>query len=97
MFLHLNVGLLSTNMDERTIRDALQGAKEGGIRNIVALRGDPPVGAVKWEASSTGCVGLRNVCRSPVCFSALACGLACILAVRDAPPFALSHPPALSV
>lgn len=34
--------LTCTNMSRRTVDDALESAKEVGIRNILALRGDPP-------------------------------------------------------
>lgn len=36
------------------IRKALQQAKDAGIRNIVALRGDPPAGAEEWTAAEGG-------------------------------------------
>jgi len=36
------------------VQVALQEAKQAGIRNIVALRGDPPKGAEKWEAIEGG-------------------------------------------
>lgn len=35
--------LTCANMSEATLRDALDQAKDGGIRNILALRGDPPL------------------------------------------------------
>eukprot|EP00049_Salpingoeca_infusionum_P026010 m.23206 g.23206 ORF g.23206 m.23206 type:complete len:331 (+) comp8462_c0_seq2:74-1066(+) len=47
-----NMHLTCTNMHLDTVDTALQGAKEAGVRNIVALRGDPPVGQERWEASS---------------------------------------------
>lgn len=34
--------------------DALEGCKKVGIRNIVALRGDPPAGQAAWEAVEGG-------------------------------------------
>ncbi len=36
------------------VRDALQEAHDGGIRNIVALRGDPPAGEEEWTAAEGG-------------------------------------------
>ena len=36
--------LTCTNMSRSAVDDALEGAKEVGIRNILALRGDPPRG-----------------------------------------------------
>ena len=41
-------------MPKNLIDEALKGAKEGGIRNIVALRGDPPKGKEDWEACESG-------------------------------------------
>jgi methylenetetrahydrofolate reductase (NADPH) len=49
-----NMHLTCTNMDASVIRDALQKCKEGGIRNIVALRGDPPEGESEWTATEGG-------------------------------------------
>lgn len=49
-----NMHLTCTNMDESKITEALEGAKEFGIRNIVALRGDPPEGEEKWEVAEGG-------------------------------------------
>ena len=39
---------------KQKIRAALQTAKDGGIRNIVALRGDPAAGQDEWTAAEGG-------------------------------------------
>ena len=49
-----NMHLTCTNMDLETITRALEGCKNAGIRNIVALRGDAPAGEEKWEATEGG-------------------------------------------
>jgi methylenetetrahydrofolate reductase (NADPH) len=41
--------LTCTNLSIDDIKVILSQAKESGIQNILALRGDPPKGAVSWE------------------------------------------------
>lgn len=43
--------LTCTNMDEKLIKDSLDIAYNKGIRNILALRGDPPEGDESWKAT----------------------------------------------
>lgn len=52
--LETNMHLTCTNMEVEKITLGLEGAKAAGIRNIVALRGDPPAGEEKWEAVEGG-------------------------------------------
>ncbi|KAI0318818.1 MTHFR-domain-containing protein [Amylostereum chailletii] len=40
--------LTCTNMEEGTIESVLEAAKQAGIQNIMALRGDPPRGQEYW-------------------------------------------------
>jgi glycine hydroxymethyltransferase len=49
-----NMHLTCTNQTTQLTSDALKQCKELGVRNIVALRGDPPRGADKWEATEGG-------------------------------------------
>ncbi|KAL3765827.1 hypothetical protein ACHAW5_004144 [Stephanodiscus triporus] len=54
-----NMHLTCTNMEKdgdpvKAVHDALQQAFDGGIRNIVALRGDPPEGTKEWTAVEGG-------------------------------------------
>lgn len=54
-----NMHLTCTNMEKdgdpiKAVHDALQQAYDGGIRNIVALRGDPPEGEKEWTAAEGG-------------------------------------------
>eukprot|EP00999_Lentomonas_sp_LEN2_P003009 NODE_866_length_1146_cov_94.092247_g824_i0.p1 GENE.NODE_866_length_1146_cov_94.092247_g824_i0~~NODE_866_length_1146_cov_94.092247_g824_i0.p1 ORF type:complete len:312 (+),score=86.62 NODE_866_length_1146_cov_94.092247_g824_i0:86-1021(+) len=49
-----NMHLTCTNMPREKVDIALEGAKAAGIRNIVALRGDPPRGESEWKAIDTG-------------------------------------------
>lgn len=50
MMLHLTC----TNAKVSDIKDSLDRAKKAGIRNILALRGDPPKGSENWEAVDDG-------------------------------------------
>ena len=52
--LETNMHLTCTNMDVEKITKGLAGAKDAGIRNIVALRGDPPLGQERWEVAEGG-------------------------------------------
>lgn len=45
--------LTCTNMPAGMVREGLRGAKERGIRNILALRGDPPAGK-EWTKCEDG-------------------------------------------
>jgi len=49
-----NMHLTCTNIEAEKVTAALEQAKEAGIRNIVALRGDAPEGQDKWETTSGG-------------------------------------------
>eukprot|EP01127_Copromyxa_protea_P013506 TRINITY_DN3654_c0_g1_i1.p1 TRINITY_DN3654_c0_g1~~TRINITY_DN3654_c0_g1_i1.p1 ORF type:complete len:658 (+),score=185.05 TRINITY_DN3654_c0_g1_i1:107-2080(+) len=55
-FCHLepNMHLTCTNMPLEQIDQALSVCKENGIRNILALRGDPPRGEAEWQACAGG-------------------------------------------
>jgi methylenetetrahydrofolate reductase (NADPH) len=52
--LRVNMHLTCTNSTRELVVNALNSAKEAGIRNIVALRGDPPKGQDKWVANAGG-------------------------------------------
>lgn len=52
--LNPNMHLTCTNMDLAKVDTALAQCKEAGITNILALRGDPPAGQDKWEATEGG-------------------------------------------
>jgi methylenetetrahydrofolate reductase (NADPH) len=49
-----NMHLTCTNMPTKLIDEALEGAKAAGVRNICALRGDPPHGEEEWKATEGG-------------------------------------------
>ncbi|PFH51835.1 hypothetical protein AMATHDRAFT_74711 [Amanita thiersii Skay4041] len=46
--------LTCTNMPKEKVDIALREAKQHGCRNILALRGDPPMGKEEWEAVEGG-------------------------------------------
>ena len=52
--LMVNMHLTCTNQTKEVCDYGIKTAKEGGIRNIVALRGDPPKGQEKWEVTEGG-------------------------------------------
>lgn len=52
--LEVNMHLTCTNMGLEAVKTALAEAKTNGIKNILALRGDPPEGEEKWEAVEGG-------------------------------------------
>ena len=47
--LEVMMHLTCTNMPVSSINKVLINAKENGLSNILALRGDPPDGAVEWK------------------------------------------------
>eukprot|EP00933_Yihiella_yeosuensis_P025772 TRINITY_DN199_c0_g1_i4.p1 TRINITY_DN199_c0_g1~~TRINITY_DN199_c0_g1_i4.p1 ORF type:complete len:819 (-),score=253.25 TRINITY_DN199_c0_g1_i4:361-2817(-) len=49
-----NMHLTCTNQGADMTEQALKSCKEVGVRNIVALRGDPPRGQEKWTATEGG-------------------------------------------
>jgi methylenetetrahydrofolate reductase (NADPH) len=55
-----NMHLTCTNIQhftgdpKQSVQEALQAAFDGGIRNLVALRGDPPAGENEWKITEGG-------------------------------------------
>jgi len=49
-----NMHLTCTNMPVEKVKIALDFCYSNGIRNIVALRGDPPAGQDRWKATEGG-------------------------------------------
>ena len=47
--------LTCTNMTIDELKQVLQSARQAGIENILALRGDPPKGALSWTPYPGGC------------------------------------------
>ncbi|OQR96959.1 methylenetetrahydrofolate reductase [Achlya hypogyna] len=45
---------LTCHLPQEQLRVILQNARNAGIRNILALRGDPPIGAERWKAVPGG-------------------------------------------
>lgn len=52
--LDVNMHMTCTNQVPEKVDQGLEGALRGGVRNICALRGDPPLGQEKWEATEGG-------------------------------------------
>ena len=54
--LHMTCTNMGDNIEDpkQAVRNALTEAKDAGIRNIVALRGDPPAGQEEWKATDGG-------------------------------------------
>jgi methylenetetrahydrofolate reductase (NADPH) len=55
--------LTCTNLTTDEIKRILNSAKEMGIQNILALRGDPPKGAISWEPVAGGCATAIDLVR----------------------------------
>lgn len=50
----VNMHLTCTNITVESVKQALVDAKKNNLSSICALRGDPPVGQDKWEATDGG-------------------------------------------
>jgi len=57
-----NMHLTCTNMESSKVDQALADCKKCGVCNLVALRGDPPRGTDKWEASEGGFKCAEDLC-----------------------------------
>jgi methylenetetrahydrofolate reductase (NADPH) len=55
--------LTCTNMEKKKIDRALDDARASGIRNILALRGDPPAGEERWTAVDGGFLHAADLVR----------------------------------
>ena len=62
--LDIMMHLTCTNMSVSLLYDALKQAKEAGIQNILALRGDPPVGK-EWTKTEDGFANAVDLVVSP--------------------------------
>lgn len=58
-----NMHITCTNVDRATIDAALVTCREAGIVNLLALRGDPPVGQEVWTATEGGFTCARDLCQ----------------------------------
>lgn len=58
--LETSMHLTCTNMERSKLDQALLGAKAGNVRNILALRGDPPAGQ-EWKAVEGGFACARDL------------------------------------
>ncbi len=52
--LEVMMHLTCTNMSKAKLSETLEKVKDTGITNILALRGDPPIGAKNWEKCDGG-------------------------------------------
>merc|ERR1719487_2155735 len=50
-------------MEKAKIDQALEECRAAGVCNLVALRGDPPRGAEKWEATEGGFSCALDLCK----------------------------------
>jgi methylenetetrahydrofolate reductase (NADPH) len=57
-----NMHLTCTNMAPEKVDEALADCKKCGVCNLVALRGDPPRGSEKWEATEGGFKCAEDLC-----------------------------------
>lgn len=52
--LETQVHMTCTNMSKEDLRKSIEQCKKNGIQNLLALRGDPPLNADKWEKTESG-------------------------------------------